>query len=145
MKSFTQVVVPVAIVVCLVAGVTFVRQYYAAPSPPPTPTPSPANPKTATGLPLQLPVTIVQWNPEYAGEFEANVPGHYDFWFENPKDVVVKLGVNRKNCKCSKAEVCIFTPEEGVNYKEWHASALAAVAGKDASTSADLLQLFALD
>lgn len=32
-------------------------------------------------------------------------PGAWDFWFENPTDKPVRLGLNRKNCKCYRVVV----------------------------------------
>jgi hypothetical protein len=45
-------------------------------------------------------------------EQESEKPGQHDFWFRNPNDFSVRLGLNQKNCTCSKVEAGI-APSEG--------------------------------
>lgn len=130
MKTLTQLVIPLVIIVGIVGGVTFVRQYNATAPATPPPTESVASSATAN-FPLFLPVKAVEWTPAYAGEVEEQVPGHHDFWFENRNDFPVLMGVYKKNCTCSHVEVAVLTEEEGKKYKEWSAEA-GAQPGKQA-------------
>lgn len=124
MKAVTQIVLPLLIVVGLVAGVTFVKQYSA--TTPPVIGPETGTAASAEGAHLFFPVTTVEWAPSYAAEVEMNMPGHHDFWFANQKPFPVKLGVFQKNCKCAKIEIAMLTKEEAPRYKR---ARLAVAAG----------------
>jgi hypothetical protein len=45
-------------------------------------------------------------------EREIQQPGHYDFWFTNPKDAPVRVAVDHKNCQCAKVELAVLPPDQ---------------------------------
>jgi hypothetical protein len=61
---------------------------------------------------------------------EFNVPGSCDFWFYNPNDKEVKVGLELKSCKCSDVYLHLVPPEVLATYRP-------AVAGLGAGLSAD--------
>ena len=86
MKLFRQVVLPFAIVLALIAGVTFVSHF--------SDPPNRATPKTQPAPPLSFLSVRPSWDdddPKYAKEFELDQPGYYDFWFRNPHPSPVQV------------------------------------------------------
>lgn len=115
MKFFSRVVLPVALVIAAVFGITFVRVY--SPEDPDT---APRGPKGAAGKgtsePLRIPLriaapvsppvdkgreTLTYWNPE----IEMGVAGHYEFWAHNTHPDPVNVRVFDVNCQCAGIEV----------------------------------------
>jgi hypothetical protein len=104
MKSQTQTIVLVLAIIGLIGGITFVRNWISTRQqddldlggPPPSETRIDFKEKVA---------------PK-ASEFESNGEGHYDFWFQNPNDFTVEIGLNQKSCTCSNVAALILTPEE---------------------------------
>jgi hypothetical protein len=120
MKFLTQVVLPIAILVAVVGGVTFIWQYSGSPKVPP--------PQTGTGAIsdelLRFPTRFGVWTaedarrlaeenrmPETVAEFEVHSTGHYDFWFHNPTTAPVEIGLKYKSCTCADVKVGVLTPE----------------------------------
>lgn len=71
---------PLAIVLALVAGVTFVSQFTGT-------QPTKVVRPPASEEPLRFVTTRVSWDdddPDYVREFELGEKGRYDFWFRNP-------------------------------------------------------------
>jgi hypothetical protein len=115
-----QAVLAIVVLMALVGGVTFYFMYQEGmdwgPEPPPPPPPT-------EGKPLKFREEISDrvirknWDPPTQGEFEENTDGYYDFWFDNPHDVPIELGVGKKSCKCTVPSVCVLSPEEAQRYK----------------------------
>jgi hypothetical protein len=103
MKSQTQALVLIIVLVGLVGGVTFVRNWISTkptqdgPLPPPT-----------SNYQLSFPVQ----EAEGVADHEIQRPGHYDFWFKNANPHAVEVGLEWKNCKCSEVDIRLLTPEE---------------------------------
>jgi hypothetical protein len=127
-----QAVLAIVVLMGLVAGVTFYFMYqgldYGGGDPPPPP---PTTAAKALKFAEQADEKVIRriWDPPTQGEFEEGTNGHYDFWFENPQDVPVELGIAYKSCKCTVPSVCILSPEETQRYRTWsYGSAAAHVA-----------------
>jgi len=96
MKSITQIVILVVVVVGGIAGVTFVSQYdwlnRKKPKPPARPTDEPV---------LFFPVVASQ------GQFtsEIGTTGHFDFVFENRQTESVSLYLLKTSCRCTHVEI----------------------------------------
>ena len=58
-------------------------------------------------------------------EREERTRGYVDFWFHNPNEEVVQIGLDRKSCKCGSVEVCVL-PEER---RAWIARTAAGLLG----------------
>jgi hypothetical protein len=113
MKSLTRVILPIAIVIGMIGGVTFVAQY------------SGSRPKTGKNLDPSLdktlskhdllifPVKEGKWDavdeddkkPTYIAEFEVHTRGHYDFWFFNPNADPVDIKLLSRGCTCSEVSI----------------------------------------
>jgi hypothetical protein len=86
MKFWTQVALPIAIVVGLIGGVTFMKQYTGSWSGTDKKSGTLPADSILSDKPLVFPITRVIWDPadpQYAAEFEVGSRGHYDFWFFN--------------------------------------------------------------
>src|SRR5271165_5863022 len=111
MKTLTQVVLPIVIVIGLIGGVTFVAQYSG--TRPRDRVTGPILPSNLGGDPLLVfPVSDGAWeltnDPDktpYVGEFEVRNPGHYDFWFRNTTPSPVDLKLAYTSCRCTKLQV----------------------------------------
>ncbi len=104
MKSLTQAVVTVAVLIGGVFGLTYLTQFTR------TPKERPADPAQG-GEPvyaLRVPEKVALWDadePTYAAEYEKNVRGHYDFWVSNPNPKPVRIGVKFKSCTCTEVQL----------------------------------------
>jgi hypothetical protein len=129
-KVLTQVVLPLAAFVAVVAGVTFVYQYVPSGT-------GPADKDSTPGAPpvelLFFPEKMAQWEPKppgeanpssanaetyYVKEFDNGSPGRYTFWFENREDRPVELGFTFKNCICSEVDVCLLSEDQARRLQE---------------------------
>lgn len=132
MKPVSQIVLAIAAVVALVAGITFVKQYQVGDGSAAQVTAT--NPAKTAGasaeVKLNFPVTKWEWNPPADGQFEQRSKGSRDFWFQNDNAVPVELGLKSKSCKCSEASVCILPPDEAKRYRALAASKEGASAIK---------------
>jgi hypothetical protein len=61
--------------------------------------------------------SLVDEKDPTGAEWETGVPGHYDFWFQNPNDVPITVGLSYKKCTCSKVEIALESDE----WKTWEA------------------------
>jgi hypothetical protein len=138
MKSRSQIGLAVVAIVGLVGGITFLSQYRVGKTqevsrsgsgvdkdnkdkkPPPT------SRKVAE---LKSSQAEFDWDPPSAGEFEFFTKGHYDYYFANPSDVPIDLGLMSKSCKCSTLYVCLLTQEEAKRYLLWAPAAAAGQLG----------------
>ena len=118
-KVFTQMVLPVVILVVVVGGITFVAQFGINRNPPPPP------PKERSKIPLKFDNQKVEpggvfvqalWDPadpSYAVELESKKGGgQYFFLCHNPNQAPAELGFKKKSCRCARLEVCGLTAEE---------------------------------
>jgi hypothetical protein len=125
-----QIAVALLVMVGLVFGVVFFKNYLSGTTPSPSAN-APTAPTQGVNAPLIFPVpypdkdkpdavgTIVDWKPRSAGEFELHTTGHYDFWFDNPHDWPVNIRVDSVNCTCARVEACTFPTEEGQRFRRW--------------------------
>jgi hypothetical protein len=141
MKSTVQKFILLGVVVFLIGGLSFVRNW--------TPTKEKSEEVPLVGEDTQAETATSQAHPEEARvifpvmaldksqESEYMVGGNEDFWFQNPNDYDVDVGVEAKSCKCSRIEVLNLTNEQ----EETLRKPLPAVAAADClSGSAGLLQ-----
>jgi hypothetical protein len=100
----SQWAITMAVLVILVFGITFMLNYTGdsgegGPSPQPLP---------ADMDQLVFPIRASTPEPgRYPFELERGNEGHSDFWFYNPNDKPVPVGLNRVACKCSSVEIWI--------------------------------------
>jgi len=135
MRSNAQTVLVLFIVAGVIGLATYLKTYDPTPpSLPPLPSPA-SGPSTDPNVPavvlskLNFPQEVLEWGPEYSGEFELNFRYHHDFWFHNPNPVAMEIGLAQRSCKCAKVEVCTFDGDEGKRYQDWlRQTALAQVA-----------------
>lgn len=115
MKFFSRVVLPVALFIAAVFGITFVRMY--SPEDPDTAPRTKGAPGTSgareplriplrTAAPVSPPVDkgrefLTYWNPE----IEVGVAGHFEFWAHNTQPDPVTVRVFEMNCQCAGLEV----------------------------------------
>ncbi len=120
-----QIVVLLVMVIAIIFGVTFASMYVSrAPAPP-----SARKNKgkvTPANADLHLSFPLVEYPPESSEPArriatEYGQSGQHDFWFENPNDEEVRVGLLAVNCT-SCSEVRLFIVPES-----WHSS-LASVA-----------------
>jgi hypothetical protein len=103
-----QLVILIAVVVALVFGVTYASMMIGR-----------GKDKTTIAYQEDL-LTFLSADPKANGrempreesEREVFKPGHYDFWFHNPKDSTVVLGPVHKNCQCAKLEFALLPQDQ---------------------------------
>lgn len=116
MKPLTQVVLPIAIVVALVGGITFVLHYRNSP------VPAARNPETqdsaSTGprLIFQKGLLGKPLDTEAIAEFEVGTPGTLDFLVLNPTADVFKLGVEPRSGSCKQVLAGVLSPKEWAEF-----------------------------
>lgn len=106
MKSLKQVVLPIALVIGLVFGVTYMSNW----------TPSgrdkdliPDGEQLA--VPVIFAITSARPDPDvkllrhYRSDYEVGQPGQFDFWFKNPNAREATLVLSLTNCTCTGVEV----------------------------------------
>ncbi len=93
------------VVVVMVFGITFALNFLSAEKPPATvPTTDGPGPGTGHNLTVPLPVERL-----YQEEFK---PGQHDFWFENPWDEDIHIGLFHVSCsQCVSMQLLAATPE----------------------------------
>jgi hypothetical protein len=104
MKSQTQIFVLIVAIVVLVGGITFVRNWFSS-----------KQDSTDDGVNAPAIETRLDFNEKVAPgtrECEINGQGHYDFWFQNPNDFAVEIGLDKKSCTCAHVDAFVLTPEE---------------------------------
>src|SRR5438270_5041119 len=125
MKVVSQIVLAIVAIVGLVAGVTYVSQFYSSRAHRGTTADNVPAP-TAT---LTFAEKIRMWDPPTLGQFEVHAPGHEDFPFINKNSVPVDLGLMSKSCKCSDIKACVLTEEEARRFGKHSLSEAAALVG----------------
>jgi len=148
MKSLTHVVLPIALVVGAIFGITFITSYT---SPPKQEDPGPRAPGTSTEPPLRFftlearpgaPFDLGKGlNPSgdseagarptglgeianlyrraiYQADIEIGETGHHDFWFRNSHPQDVRVALQGKSCQCAGAKLGIVPPAAWQQYLE---------------------------
>jgi hypothetical protein len=119
MKSQTQTLLLIIVLVILVGGITFIRNWIHTTSPDPGTGPGPEPPK-------ELMVDFVYTQAPGTHEYEVQTPGHHDFPFRNNSAETVELGLDGKNCRCSEVEALVLTDEDQQHMQHQALSAIAA-------------------
>ena len=109
MMSRTQTIPLLIAIVCILFGVTFVRQYMKSdtgggdtgPEPPPV-----------NEVRLDFPRLEIEGHPEW----EYRLAGHHDFWFKNTYPYPVEIGFEKKSCRCSKVEALPLSSSDADQY-----------------------------
>ena len=116
MRSTIQKSILLAVVVLLIGGISFVRNW--------TPSKEKTEEVTLVGDDKHVEATTSAPSAEEAKiifpvvaldasqESEYMVGGNADFWFQNANDYDVDLGVEAKSCKCSRIEVLNLTDDQ---------------------------------
>src|SRR5262249_23165071 len=107
-----QTVVSLVLVVALVFGVAFVWQKYFVGQQSKSTEVKPTD-QVVGGFKLRFPEPVAEWHPLAASRFEIGTIGSWEFWFTNPHDFAMDMGVDFQSCKCSRLEACTFSPEMG--------------------------------
>ena len=117
-KTLTQVVLPIAGLIGLVFGITYITNYSAN---------TPIN-KGGTGNlvssheSLKFPILVAGPNPNVyfmkyrKTSYEVEEPGHHDFWFRNVKDQNVRIAFTGASCTCVGADLGIIPPDAWSNF-----------------------------
>jgi hypothetical protein len=112
MKRFLQAVLPILVLVGLVGGVTFVRQYLSN-----SRTTTPTVPPNAGAVP--------DWEDDDEKETEEtiewplNTTGHKDFAFRNTQDREVAVRLRYLSCGCASTQVGILTAGKPADAQRW--------------------------
>ncbi len=115
MKTLTQVVLPIAVIIGLVFGVTFMSNYI-----PPTKLSNSSEGNQANldnVLPLQFEITTAARDvdsphlKEFQVDYEYGAPGRHGFWFRNPHELAAKLTLIDTSCTCSSVQVGLIKPD----------------------------------
>jgi hypothetical protein len=123
----SQWIVAVLILAVMVFAVTFSMNYLGGPSKPPSPD------GQSGGIGRELLFAMKAFPPPapdgttMALQREDRSTGAVDYWFHNPEAEPVKLGLQRKSCKCAAVEAFIL-PEDGALRLAVEAAALCGVA-----------------
>jgi hypothetical protein len=116
MRSIVLKCIVLGVVVVAVAGITFMRS--GAPTRESSreetlPASQPGPSGVASPPPLRDTQVVFPVRAAPGGqESEHRVGGHFDFWFQNPNDYDVDMGVEAKSCKCSRLEILNLEAEE---------------------------------
>jgi hypothetical protein len=116
MKTLTHVVLPIAIIAAIVAGVTYITNY--------TPPENKNKDKKELGPAeaLKFSMTSVQANPSdwklryWNSDYEVGKFGEFYFWFQNINDQPVRLALTGVSCKCAGVEVGVVPQATMANY-----------------------------
>lgn len=122
-----QNVLLVVVFAAIVAGLTFARQWLAAP---PSTTSQAAPVADQPTAPIRFGGTAVK------GGFNCEMAparGHVDLWFENIKDEPLELGLEQTSCKCAGVQVTLINEEESKKLRDWLPKAGVTQAGLGAS------------
>ena len=103
MKSQTQTLVLVAVLIGIIGGLAFISNWIWTKS-----SDRKESEDETMGLEIEFPVKAVEGYPIY----EAHSRGHHDFLFHNNNAQPVELGAEWKNCQCSQVKVLVLGPEE---------------------------------
>ncbi len=118
MKTFTQIVLPLAALAGLVFGVTWIVNYSAKG---PDGNVSEKKAGQTHGL-LQFNTIVGRNDPDvvslkyWRNQFEPGEDGHFDFWFRNPNDKPVQIAFATASCKCAGSQLGQIAPSTWDNY-----------------------------
>src|SRR5687767_13217696 len=123
MKTFTHVILPIAILVGIVFGITYIINY--------TPPDAKKNDKPTVTVveSLKFPMTSVQRDPNdwkmryWNSQYEVGKTGEFWYWFRNVSDQPVRFVSTGVSCKCAGVEVSVIPPEAMTQYVINRASA----------------------
>lgn len=112
MRRFSQAVLPILVLVGLVGGVTFVRQYL-------------SNSRPATPSGPRNDVAAADWDDEdeiesaETIEWPLNKQGHKDFAFRNRQDQAVAVRLKYLSCGCAFTQIGILAPGKQESLARW--------------------------
>ena len=122
MNSFTRIGLPIALVIGVVFGITFIRMHSAV-DPDPTDGPKVKDKGAAAsaspvefGIRLAAPQptpppkgleSLTYWDPV----IEVGAAGHFEFWCHNKHPQPVTVRVSDVNCQCAGVEMAVVPPE----------------------------------
>jgi hypothetical protein len=107
MNSTVQKIGLVVVVMCLVAGVAFVRNWMPSQGPGGPSADNKAGSKLEETR-IDFKATTIRGVPEY----ELNSTSVFDFWFRNNNAFPVEMGLEKKSCKCTRVEALVLTEDE---------------------------------
>jgi hypothetical protein len=109
--KLTQVVLLLVMMIAIIFGVTFASMYVGrSPSTPPPHKKKDRDTTANAGLHLNFPTRVYPPDSRDPGRLiptEYGLTGQHDFWFENPNDEEVRIGLLKKNCDCSTVQLGI--------------------------------------
>ncbi|HEY8504194.1 MAG TPA: hypothetical protein VIL46_06395 [Gemmataceae bacterium] len=144
MKSVTQVLLPIALVVGLIFGVTYISNYTRSNRPVPNQESGPAQ----DVMPLKFGHTVAKRDPEYfylrhfRENYEVGTGGRHDFWFHNPNPQPAELRLDYTNCACSSVDIGVVAADAWGRYQKQ--AAASALAGAALPAGPDVLAAVAL-
>src|SRR5689334_4301130 len=98
MRSWTQLFILLAVVVVLVAGLSFVYQALSSKRPPVA---AGAPKKTSKRPRTQGLVNFVEIGDPATQEYEVHTEDYEDLWFKNPNATPAELGPDTGSCECA--------------------------------------------
>lgn len=106
----SQIYLAVAVLVVGMFVVTFAMSYLGGSNQ----TPAPILDTSDKPEPAELVFSHKVFPPEKDGfpsiETEERSIGYADYWFQNPKDVPIRLGLHKKSCKCTSVLAFVLPP-----------------------------------
>jgi hypothetical protein len=114
MKTLTQVILPIAILVGIVFGITYIINYT------PPDSKNKDKPQVAVTESLKFPMTSVQSDPNdwkmryWNSQYEVGKTGEFWYWFRNVNDQPVRFVSTGVSCKCAGVEVSVI-PQDAMN------------------------------
>jgi hypothetical protein len=112
MMSRTQTIPLLIAIVCILFGVTFVRQYMKSD----TGGEGPDGPTSPTGAVNEVRLDFPRLEIEGHPEWEYRLAGHHDFWFQNTYPYPLEIGFEKKSCRCSKVEALPLSSSDADQY-----------------------------
>jgi len=148
MKTFKQVFVPIAVVVALVFGVTFLSSYSTSSRRGIETSPEQTSTTYLNEIPLRFGATVANRDPSYyylknfQNEYEIDQAGAFDFWFQNRNSVAATLRLHSLSCQCQSMEGAIVPVETSTRYLQQ--SAVSGWVNAIATGGPDLLAMTGL-
>ena len=111
MKSSNRVLLPIALVIAIIFGITFISNYTGSPQEKPKEQVKAGGKNTDP--PLLFGITTAE--PNYNSyilrnvqlDWEVGIEGHFDFWFHNPHPEAALVNLQGKSCTCAGAQLGI--------------------------------------
>jgi hypothetical protein len=122
MKNIMRVALPLIVLVGIVFGIAYVTQYANKGKSGKIDEPIDDNQPRAKVDPLRFNGLQAVWDPDdpvAIADVEIGKEAHYDFWFHNPNDVPVTIGLKKKSCTCAGIQIGRFTD---ANWSQWQKS-----------------------